>query len=62
MSIIEDYPERNLYYHTPNDTLDTRNLEFYYEVIRSLGAGIVSLSGVLENDGYDIPNNEDNCS
>jgi len=60
MFIIEDYPLQNPYYHTSNDTLDTLNLTFHYEVTRSLVAAIAHIAG-LEEDGDGIPDNEDNC-
>jgi len=61
MFIIEDYPLENPYYHSANDTLDTLNLEFHYEVTRSLVAAIVYIADRVTDDGYGIPDDEDNC-
>ena len=65
MFIIENYPYWNPYQHTPNDTLETINLEFHNKVTRSLVAAIASMAGVVPNeediDNDGIPNNDDNC-
>jgi len=46
MFIIEDYPLENPYYHKASDTVATLNLEFHYEVTRSLVAAIAYMAGL----------------
>ena len=59
MFIIEDYPLNNPYYHSANDTLDTLNLAFHYEVTRALVAAIAYIADFdTDSDGI---GGEDNC-
>lgn len=50
MFIIEDYPLVNSYYHRASDTIETLNLEFHYQVTRSLVAAIAYMVSKCKGD------------
>lgn len=50
MFIIEDYPLENPHQHSASDTLGTLNLEFHYQVTRSLVAAIAYIVSKCKGD------------
>ncbi|MBN1930267.1 MAG: hypothetical protein JW786_01485 [Desulfobacterales bacterium] len=62
MFIIEDYALENPNQHKPSDTLETLNLEFHYQVTRTLVAAVAYLAskcrgdfdGDKDVDGFDL--------